>query len=136
MKNIVVHPTGTCFEDVTLEYNRRIKEDLNLAIDKTFLICHGICLAGDDLPYSHAWIEEGEFVWFSGKIEGEFIFAQASKKEFYDEARVQEVTKYNYWEAMAAARGNGNRPPPWKLKYRKLCRDFTDPIKEILAEKK
>ncbi len=54
--SVYLHPTGTCFEDCTLEFARRIRENKALMFDETFRLVHGICGPNEDVPkpYSHA----------------------------------------------------------------------------------
>lgn len=121
---MTIHPTGTCFEDVTMQFAERIRDDKRLLVSDFFMV-HGICLFPDGRPYSHAWIEEGDKVWFPG------IFSKLGKgfgltsvEEFYREYRVQERTRYNFRDLLEIGARLGNEPPPWEERYRVLCRDY------------
>ena len=119
-----VYPTGTCFEDVTLMFIQMLMEQRERFSRSSFLMVHGICLNADGNKYSHAWIEEGELVWFPAIIRGKKGFGKAKKKEFYRVYKVQCKTRYTAKEAQVTALKHGDAPPPWELKYLKLCKDY------------
>lgn len=126
LKGIFFHPTGTCFEDCTLEFARLLHADRRLFVDPTFFLVHGICGPNEDVPrpYSHAWIEHGPFVHASGYVGGEFGFLVIPRDHFYETYRVVEATKYSPSAALATAKRNNDVPPPWEERYRVLCRDY------------
>ena len=118
-------PTGTCFEDTTWFFIQEgIKYKRNQ--DPMWLLVHGICHHEDGRPYSHAWIEHLDKVWFSGIVDGETVFLKASQSEFYREFKVTETTKYTWTQAVEADRCNRGMPPPWEPKYRRLCKDYKE----------
>ena len=119
-----IHPTGTCFEDITLAFVDMLTSKQSRANDPTFYMVHGICLLKDGSRYSHAWIEEDGHVWFSGKFDGQQALLQTSRKDFYKEFRVQECTKYNHPQLIRTALEHGDAPPPWEKKYLMLCNDY------------
>lgn len=123
MTSADIMPTHTCFEDVTLYFPLLIREKLSRKNDPGFLMVHAVCLLPNDKEYSHAWIEEGGLVHFSGIFQGVRGWALVEREEFYKVFRVQETTKYNFWELFRAAVHNGNTPPPWEKRYRDLCGD-------------
>lgn len=121
---MTIYPTGTCFEDVTQMFIKMLGEDMDRVDDPEFCMVHGICLMEDGSQYAHAWIEEGEFAWFSGILNGDEVFCQTLKSEFHSETRVVEFTRYTYWDCARVARQNYDMPPPWEHRYRRLCKDF------------
>ncbi len=122
-------PTGTCFEDVTHHFIRLLNEDRRRIDDPNFVMVHGICLLENGKAYSHAWIEDGTTVHFPGILvadDGSCTkgFAECSRADFHDSHRVQDFTRYTYYQAMRAALDSGDQPPPWEPRYLRLCRDF------------
>ena len=123
MSKLTIHPTGTCFEDVTLEFIKMIGEDIK-RMDSDFYMVHSICIMPDGKEYAHAWIEEGDLTWFPGLFNGEKGFAQCLTTEFYETYNVKEFTRYNFHDVTRVAHEHDDRPPPWELKYLKLCKDY------------
>jgi len=121
-----VKPTGTCFEDVTLFFVQMVRDNRKLRDDPTFAMVHGICHHEDRKPYSHAWIEHGDKVWFSGMLGNTLAFLKTDRTEFYQEFDVTDCTRYTFWQAMRAGAASGDQPPPWELKYRRLCNDYKE----------
>jgi hypothetical protein len=119
-----VLPTGTCFEDCTWFFVDTARRDKRLINDPTWVLVHGICHLEDGRPYSHAWVEHGDKVWFSGLINGALVFLKASVHEFYREYEITDTTKYTFWQAVDADQRHKGQPPPWELKYRRLCNDY------------
>lgn len=121
---MTVHPTGTCFEDVTMGFAEKIREDKRRILGGFYMV-HGICLFPDGRKYSHAWIEVGEeSAWFPGIVDGEKVFLEAPLEEFRKLFRVQEFTRYDFKALLEVGKRVGNVPPPWEEKYLKLCRDY------------
>lgn len=119
-----LHPTGTCFEDVTMFFAKLIQEDKTRIIQPNFCMVHGICKMPDGKKFSHAWVEDGKEVWFSGILRGNKGFALTTRRDFYKKYRVQEFTRYNFRDLMELSKTVGNAPPPWEEKYRRLCKDY------------
>lgn len=127
---ITVHPTGTCFEDCSFFFVHLMKEDRTRMDRPDFVLVHGICLLENGKEYSHAWIEEGPQVHCPGIIgeEGKMErgFLTVEKKHFYYKYQVQECTRYTFYEAIRVASKHKDMPPPWELRYRRLCRDWKE----------
>lgn len=120
---MIIHPTGTCFEDVTWEFAQRCRDDKSLmARGAKFFMVHGICVMPNGKRYAHAWIEEGVFVWGPAIVEGHKGFFQTTDKEFREHYQVQECTRYSFQDLIDLSKRIGNAPPPWEDKYRRLCR--------------
>jgi hypothetical protein len=127
-------PTGTCFEDVTLFFAQLCRESPEKRDRGGIFMVHGICLMEDGTPYSHAWIEEGVMVHAPGILAAELFsngkaqkgFLEIEKPYFYERYRVQEYTRYSFLDLLELAARIGNVPPPWELKYRRLCRDYKE----------
>jgi hypothetical protein len=123
-----IKPTGTCFEDVTWHFIQTcLRDNRALAADATYRMVHGICHKDGGEPYSHAWIEHGDKVWFSGLLEDYAqVWCKAALADFYAEFKVTDTTKYTFWQAVAADQGNKGTPPPWEPRYRRLCKDYKE----------
>lgn len=119
-----LHPTGTCFEDVTMFFAKLCHENEHRLADPKFRMVHGICLMENDRPYAHAWIEEGKNVWFSSILKDQKVFVQCPRKDFYKRFRVKDFTRYTFLELLELSKKVGNAPPPWEEKYLVLCRDY------------
>ncbi len=123
MTGLTIYPTHTCFDDA-LEYIAEIvKRNVFLIDSDQHFLVHGILLSPDFGAYSHAWVEEGDFVWFGGIIEGQKGYCQVARNEFYEEMQVQEVTKYSIRKARRENLRTGHYGP-WLDKYRQLTRDY------------
>lgn len=122
-ESVAILPTGTCFEDVTLMFVQMLREDPR-RLRGQFYMVHGICQFSDGRDYSHAWIEEGEHTHFPGILDGKMGFIETWTVQFHKQFRVREYTRYTAIEARERAIAAGNVPPPWELKYLRLCRDW------------
>ena len=91
-------------------------------------LVHAICLDSDGQPFAHAWVEEGPYVWFSGKVKGEFGYCQVYRDEYYAYMQVQDTTKYDIGEA-ARENQRTNNYGPWKRKYYVLCKNYLPGMK-------
>lgn len=127
-KHVEIHPTGTCFEDMTWYFARRIRDNRALMYDEMFVLVHGICGPNKDVTkeYSHAWVEHGDLAFFSGVVSGEKIIAEALRESFLREFRVIDSTRYTFAALRSLSATNGDQPPPWEEKYRRLCKDHSD----------
>ncbi len=119
----VLHPTGTCFEDVTQYFVQLLKENRARFRSGTLFMVHGICLLDDDAPYSHAWVELDDQVHCPVMVQGKKGFAVMHPDRFAELYRVQEFTRYSPKDAFENAAKTNDMPPPWEPKYRNLCRD-------------
>ena len=117
-------PTHDCFEDATQIIFKLLQEDKSKFTNPNIFLVHAICLKEDGSKYSHAWIEVEGDVWFSGILDEQKVYLQATKKEFYENFRVVEETKYTLQEACLVAKAHNDIPPPWEHKYQKLCKNY------------
>jgi hypothetical protein len=118
---MILYPTGTCFDDALDFLSEFLKRNRMLAT--TCELVHGIALARDGEPYSHAWVEQARAtVWTAGIVKGEKIYVGVDIDDYYDEMRVQEATRYSLLEAWAENSRTGTYGP-WLDKYSRLCRD-------------
>ena len=113
-------PTGTCFDDAMDFLAVLCKESPLGGYQPGLFLVHGICEKGGE-PFSHAWCEQGEMVWFSGIFRGEKGMLQTTKKEYYAEMVVTRFTRYSPAEA-AEEYQRSISFGPWLDCYIKLTR--------------
>lgn len=125
-----IYPTNTCFTDA-LEY---LEEELKvkpLVVKATHFLVHGILTHEDGYQYSHAWVEVGEEVTFSGIWGGRKVYCTALREEYYREMGFVCCTRYSFQQVLHMNLKHENYGP-WEEKYLKLCRNY----QEILKGKK
>lgn len=113
----VIYPTHTCFDDA-LEF--LVLGELH-SVQRKRLV-HGICLADDDSPYAHAWVELDGDAWQGGLLDGERIYYAMPIAELHERLRVRECTRYAALQAMRQNVATGHYGP-WEPKYRELTSD-------------
>ena len=116
-------PTGKCFDDALDFLEHMLKTEDRTAEIERYRLVHGIMLDDQGQPYSHAWVEYGEWVFhgcFLGGIRG---YAQIAKVEYYPGMKVQETREYTIPEAWAENRRTGHYGP-WEARFRDLCADI------------
>ena len=118
-----IYPTYTCFDDALDLLAEAVKANPDAVDSGELRLVHGICLSPSGEKYSHAWVESfGMHVWFMGILNGERATFACSRIEYYEDARVQETTKYTPREAWALNYEHENYGP-WIERYKKLCKD-------------
>lgn len=120
-QEIVLYPTGKCFDDALDYLEFLVKEDPSRAHTTEYQLAHGILDSGEYL-YSHAWIETKESVIDGRILNDEKVMAEYDKTGFYIEMKVVERTLYTVKEACELNYISGHYGP-WIEKYRKLCRN-------------
>jgi len=125
----VILPTGCCFDDILDFQSDLWKADPARAMRQH--IVHGICLippdqAEADQPYAHGWVEDDieNRVYSSGMVDGQKVWWAADRDEWYRGMRVQEKTRYTFWEALQM-NWKTNHYGPWVETYRALCKEIT-----------
>lgn len=119
-----LYPTHSCFDDAFEFINDAImlsQEPLRTEHINSLILVHGICLLSNGAPYAHAWVERSGQCIFKGILEGEASYFAGEQKEFYDEHKVQETTKYTVIEAAKENKRTGHLGP-WVQRYRELCK--------------
>lgn len=120
---MTIYPTHTCFDDA-LEFLSALLKDKEISLnDSEWRLAHGLCRALD-VVYSHAWVEHGDKVIFSGIIdvkEGKGrAYMTADKKEYYDHFHPFDVTTYSAMEAAIMNVTHGTYGP-WEQRYKDHC---------------
>lgn len=122
-----IHPTHTCFDDALDMLQEAIKANPDSFTSDELKLVHAICLNPKGEEYSHAWIESTNshavnIVWFTGIYNGKRRQFAADPKEYYEEMKVKETTKYT---PMQAWKMNEKFVTygPWELKYQVLTKD-------------
>lgn len=123
---VTLYPTGTCFEDVTQYFAQLVREDNRRMESPNFFTVHGICIMSDGTLYSHAWVEENGHVWFPAIFNGERGFAETTVDDFYKEFKVQDCTKYSFFDLVKMSMKTPRAKPPYEEKYRRLCHDYVE----------
>ena len=120
----VVYPTHKCFDDALDFIAERLKAaslaELLDDVEKLLLV-HAICCAPDGTPYSHAWVEDGNFCIDRGIFNNEYTYFAVEKEEFYLAKCVQECTKYSLKEACELNMRH-NSYGPWEERYKILLK--------------
>ena len=116
--NLIISPTHTCFDDALDLLVALLRQ--NQGRRRTLRLVHGIVLAGGSRLWAHAWLQEGDTVFFSGIVDGEKSYFQGSRAEYYAEIQVQEHTSYTVAMALEHNRTSGHYGP-WKARYLALC---------------
>lgn len=119
-----IYPTHTCFDDALDMLEEAVIAHPDCVFTDEFKVVHAICLMkGSDERYAHAWLEYlGKQVWFRGYLDGKLETFAADIKEYYEDARVQEFTKYTPREVNELNKKFVTYGP-WEEKYLRLCRD-------------
>jgi hypothetical protein len=118
-----LHPTGTCFNDA-LDYLELVVKETPRHAWPDYKLAHGILLAPDGGPYSHAWVEQRDaHVWHCGILNGVRGYGRIDRDEYYEEMCVQEVTRYTIEQAWQQNHISGHYGP-WVERYRRLCKDL------------
>lgn len=126
MTKEIIHPTGTCFDDVSHWIIQQAFKGIlkpHHYDTPSYRICHGICAFPSGELYAHCWIEAGGACFDGRKLKGEIIMVEYERKTFYKLMRVKETYKYTLKEATECETRFGY-PGPWEMKVRRLCRDF------------
>lgn len=116
-----IEPTHTCFDDAI--------EMLPEMPDK--LLVHALCRpkfvkedSSKDLM-SHAWLEDGMFVYTVGIENNERKKFCILKATYYGQMRPYEITRYTIREA-AEMNWKHRTYGPWEEKYLKGCNDYVE----------
>jgi hypothetical protein len=114
-----LEPTHSCFDDAVQFFIALGTEGTPAEQLDKFVLVHGICLAPDDTPYVHAWVEHADdFVVMAGIVEGKREYYKVERGSFYENWRVQEFTVYTVDEFVrACAASRGGTAGPWLPKY-------------------
>jgi hypothetical protein len=120
VKEIVIHPTHTCFDDALDLVEDLMKSDSSFDW-KNCLIVHGIADCGQ--LYSHAWLEYGDCCIEMGILDGERVIFEQDKKKYYESRKISDVTKYTVHEALKENLKHEHYGP-WEQKYLELCKDY------------
>lgn len=119
-----IYPTGTCFEDATLFMFDRLKEDVRRLHTDEFILVHAIVWPETEKKkFSHAWVERADTVITFGVINGSRVCYTVDKKEYYTLFNVLESDRYTFLQAVETERKSRWKNPPWKRKYRRLCKE-------------
>lgn len=111
--DIVLMPTGTCFDDAFTYLDKMAREESVAVRRGDYLLCHGICtmqstwrsgVLEPGKPYAHAWVERGDAVIMFGYCNGNYAAATVSKDEFYVEVHVKQVMRYTPKQALHLAK--------------------------------
>lgn len=151
INRIILLPTGTCFDDSKEYLDTLISQGATPEFLLEHLIVHGICRDDRNFKYAHSWIEHGKNAitggifagvypgkvrtekaqtlnFLEGAKKGEKFYMQMEKKDFYVKFKVEELTRYSFYDL----RDNQiNTSGPWKRKYWKLCKDYSPDDKTI-----
>lgn len=125
---IVLYPTGTCFDDAVDYLNDLCsKEPWKIKwLNKQYKIVHGICLLEDGSPYSHCWLERAnrcyDFRLYGSSIK-EKVMVEYTRIEYYSRFKPQKMLKYSLKDCCDLERTYGY-PGPWDAELRKLCNDL------------
>lgn len=123
-----IYPTYTCFDDALqflLDLFAHNPQDQRHFM-RTITLVHGICVDPEGKRYSHAWVEysvRGECI-FRGRVgspEAPPTYLRCEKQAFYQEHRVEVVTRYSMQAVRRETRLHGTSGP-WKEAYQALCR--------------
>ena len=119
-----IYPTHECFNDALEFLGELAKQQNPLLHSGRLILVHGTCLhPKDGHEYAHAWVEQDEkFVIFAGIHNGKHKYFAASRAEYYNDAKVQETTKYTPRQAAQENLRSGHYGP-WLDKYKRLCRE-------------
>ena len=116
-KDIVLRPTGTCFDDMSALFGKLIADG-----EKNLFLCHGIMTLDNGDLFSHAWLEQGESkVIFTALYNGETVMVDANKKEYLQKSGLVKKTRYSLEKAAIASRLTGGLSGPWRPEYQALC---------------
>lgn len=116
----VIFPTNTCFDDA-LDLIDKVAAEKPEELHRLRLV-HAICVAPDGYPFSHAWVEDGESVIFTGLFNGERGHFEADRAGYYEYFQVRETTSYSPAQAAWHNLRTGMYGP-WEKKYQDLCKD-------------
>ena len=113
---LVIHPTGTCFDDMADLFARFVNKN---DCDELFL-CHGVIVLDDGRRAAHAWIEKGQLVYQCGMVNGHRAFYSGKPEEI--RMKVIEKTCYSL-EWISENLSREDRSGPWEERYARLCVD-------------
>jgi hypothetical protein len=127
---VIIYPTHKCFDEALEFCEERARADAPGWQD--LILVHGIVLVPDHQPAdaegapgdpaAHAWVEAGDVVWDSGRLEdGRHVRFSVARAEYYAYWRVQHTTKYTMRAALTENRRTGTYGP-WRPEYQALCR--------------
>ena len=93
-----IEPTHRCFDDALDFISTLLRDEPWQAFDTLVVLVHGECLGTEpphvDEPYTHAWVEDGARVWDSGMLDGQRVYLEVERAEFYAARRVQRTVPY------------------------------------------
>lgn len=114
----VIYPTHACFDDA-LEFLVHPRFVMDAHALRRARLVHGICLADDDSPYAHAWVELDGQAWQGGLLDGRHIYYAMPVAELRAQLRVRDCTLYTVRDATRQNVATGHYGP-WLAKYRDL----------------
>lgn len=120
-----IMPTSKCFDDAMEFLERRIYGDVDTA--RHLILVHAICLMPVDQAnagerFVHAWVEDGDWCWCAGILNGEPIIFAMTHADHYERLRPQEVTRYTLADIYIENQRSRNYGP-WKAEYLALCKE-------------
>jgi len=123
-EKITLHPTGTCFDDVS----KILIELKNLHRNKfrpSKAYIHHAIVKGDSNPYAHAWVhyKKHRYEIKLGSDDVPFLiqFGARDKQSF----EVLDETKYSLFDVKKMTDTNPHlKTGPWENRYLELCNDY------------
>ena len=127
--NRTIFPTHHCFDDAA-KFMNAVAEEGDVERLLKLRLVHGIVRFPDDQEdhagalAAHGWIEDGDTVIEGGLLNGEFVYVQHAREDFYARCRVSSTTVYTALELVQNTKRHGY-VGPWRTDLKRLLRTPT-----------
>jgi hypothetical protein len=115
MSNVVLIPTGTCFDDAAQVFVSFVRDVRNI----TPYLVHGLFNLYNK-PASHAWVEVDDYVYNVSLIRNIKAICVFDRNKFLEAHKCDDFTRYSRDDVISRSM-ESNCSGPWEQKYINGC---------------